>query len=89
MKERYNIHSDGVKNSLELLHRKDGAESKTYAIKTSSTIIRRGKLNSGEVFLDLSGGPMIVVGRPLKEADNAVVRSIDKSEGFGYTVTFV
>lgn len=51
--------------------------------------MRRGKLNSGEVFLDLSGGPMIVVGRPLKEADNAVVRSIDKSEGFGYTVTFV
>lgn len=88
MKQRYDLPSYGVKNSLELLPRKDGSESKTYIVKTSSDIVRTGKTNDGESFLDLSGGPMIVVGKPLKEADNAIVRSIDRSEGFGFTVTF-
>lgn len=88
MREKYELSSRDAKNSLELLPRKDGQESKTYIVKTSSSIVRTGKTNEGDSFLDLSGGPMIVVGKPLKEADNAVVRSIDWSEGFGFTVTF-
>lgn len=88
MKQRYDLPSCGVENYLKLLAKKDGSESKTYIVKTSSTIVRTGKTNNGESFLDLSGGPMIIVGKPLKGADNAVVRSIDWSEGFGFTVTF-
>ena len=88
MKEKYELSSRDAKNSLELLPRKDGQESKTYIVKTSSSIVRTGKTNEGDSFLDLSGGPMIVVGKPLKDADNAIVRSIDRSDGFGFTVTF-
>lgn len=88
MKEKYQLSSRNAKNFLELLPRKDGQESKTYKVKTSSDIVRTGKTNEGDSFLDLSGGPMIVVGKPLKDADNAIVRSIDWSEGFGFTVTF-
>lgn len=88
MKQKYDLQSYGAKNYLELLARKDGSESKTYIVKTSSSVVRTGKTNDGDPFLDLSGGPMIIVGKPLKEVDNAVVRSIDFSDGFGFTVTF-
>lgn len=90
MKEVYKLSSrDGTKNSLKMLFRKDGKESKTFIIKTSALTLRTGKLNEGNPFIDLSGGPMIVVGKPLKDADDAVVRSIDFTETLGYTVTFV
>ena len=89
MKDRYILRSDGVRNQLIKLPRKDGEESKTFMVKTSSTTLRRGKWSDGSPFIDLSGGPTITVGKPLEEADNAVVRSIDFSEGFGYTITFV
>lgn len=88
MKQRYDLSSYCANNSLELLARKDGSESKTYIVKTSCNIVRTGKTNDGDSFLDLSGGPMIVVGKPLEDADNAIVKSIDRSEGFGFTVTF-
>lgn len=88
MKQKYDLTSYGIKNSLELLPKKDGSESKTYIVKTSSDIVRTGKTNEGESFLDLSGGPMIIVGKPLIGAEGAVVRSIDKSDVFGFTVTF-
>ena len=42
----------------------------------------------GKKFIDPSGGPMIVVGETLKEAE-AVVKSIDYTIGYGYTITFV
>lgn len=80
---------DGSKNFLRRLERKDGQESKTYILKTQGTSLRVGNLSNGNSFIDPSGGPMIVVGQPLAEANNAVVKSIDFSEGFGYTITFV
>ena len=89
MKDRYILRSDGVKNQLIKLPRKDGEESKTFMVKTSSATLRRGKWSDGSPFIDLSGGPTITAGKPLEEADNSVVRSIDFSEGFGYTITFV
>ena len=90
MKEIYKLNSrDGTKNFLRMLFRKDGEESKTFSIKTSAITLRQGKLADGSPFIDLSGGPMIVVGKPLNDADGAVVRSIDFSEKLGFTVTFV
>lgn len=80
---------DGSKNFLRRLERKDGQESKTYILKTQGASLRVGNLGDGKSFIDPSGGPMIIVGQPLAEANNAVVRSIDFSEGFGYTITFV
>ena len=89
MKDRYILRSDGVRNQLIKLPRKDGKESKTFMIKTSSTTLRKGKWSDGSPFIDLSGGPSITVGKPLAEADNAIVRSIDLTPQLGYTVTFV
>lgn len=89
MKDRYILRSDGVRNQLIKLPRKDGEESKTFMVKTSSTTLRKGKWSDGSPFIDLLGGPSITVGKPLAEADNAVVRSIDLTPQLGYTVTFV
>ena len=38
-------------------------------------------------FIDLEGGPLLAVGKKVAEAD-AVIDSINYSDGFGYTVTF-
>ena len=45
------------------------------------------KWKEAESSLTPSGGPMIVVGGYLEEAE-AVVKSIDFTVGYGYTVTF-
>lgn len=76
----------GAENCLKKLIKKDGSESLTYVLKTNSPYIRTGKLNNGSEFVDPSGGPMIVTGDYLEEA-NAVVESIDFAEGYGYTIT--
>lgn len=90
MKEVYHLKTrDGTRNTLKKLFRKDGQESKTFVIKTSASTLREGKLTDGCKFIDLSGGSMIVENRPLEDADNAVVRSIDLTPQLGYTVTFV
>ena len=49
--------------------------------------LRMGYIDNKNKFIDLSGGPMIVEGTLLEEA-NAVVKSIDFITGFGYTITF-
>ena len=79
---------DGTKNLLKKLLRKDGEESDTYHLKTSGTTLRVGTLSTGKRFIDPTGGPMIIEGAKLAEAD-AIVNSIDFSEDFGYTVTFL
>lgn len=79
---------DATNNYLQLLYRKDGEESKTYLLKTSSDTLRVGSLSNGRKFVDPSGGLMIIEGQKLAEADTTV-KSIDFTEGFGYTITFV
>ena len=44
-------------------------------------------MEGGKKFIDPSGGPMIIVGYKLEEAD-AVVKSIDFVNGYGWTITF-
>lgn len=88
MKDKYILTSSGVINQLVKLPRKDGQDSKTFIIKTSSSVIRKGRWSDGSSFIDLSGGPTITVGKPLEEADNKIVRSIDLTPQLGYTVTF-
>ena len=74
-------------NYLKKMPKPDGTDSKTYVLKTDVPTLRVGEVQGGNKFIDPSGGPMIVVGYKLKEA-NAVVKSIDFVEGYGWTITF-
>ena len=75
------------KNYLKKLKKPDDSESKTYVLKVSTPYLRGGEVKGGRKFIDPSGGPMIVVGDYLEEAE-AVVKSIDFTVGYGYTITF-
>ena len=78
---------DGAENYLKKLIKKDGSESFTYVLKTGVPYLRVGEVDNGRKFIDPSGGPMIIVGDYLEEA-NAVVESIDFVEGYGWIITF-
>lgn len=78
---------DGIHNYLKKLNKLTDEESKTYLLKTSMPTLRTGYVKEKHKFIDPVGGPMIVEGSLLKEA-NAIVKSIDFVNGFGYTVTF-
>lgn len=88
MKDLIKLKSRGYEeNYLKKLKKLDGTESKTYVLKVSTPYLRGGELEGGKKFIDPSGGPMIVVGSYLEEAE-AVVKSIDFTMGYGYTITF-
>ena len=76
-----------VNNYLKMMMKPDGSESKTYLIKTDMPTLRMGYVNEKSKFIDPSGGPMIVEGARLEEAE-AVVKSIDFVMGYGWTITF-
>ena len=78
----------GAVNYLKEMPKPDGSESKTYVLKTDMPTLRVGEVQGGNEFIDPSGGPMIVEGSRLEEAD-AVVKFIDFVMGYGYTVTFL
>ena len=88
MKDLIKLKSRGYeKNYLKKLKRPDDSESNTYVLKTDIPTLRVGEVQGGNKFIDPSGGPMIVVGFKLEEA-NAIVKSIDFVEGYGWTITF-
>lgn len=88
MKDLIKLKSRGYEeNYLKRLKKPDGSESKTYVLKVSTPYLRCGEVEGGRKFIDPSGGPMIVVGDYLEEAE-AVVKSIDFTVGYGYTITF-
>lgn len=88
MEKIIKLNSRGEANNyLKIMKKSDGSESKTYLIKTDMPTLRMGYVDDTHKFIDPSGGPMIVEGYLLEEA-NAVVKSIDFVTGFGYTVTF-
>lgn len=88
MKDLIKLKSRGhEENYLKKLNKLDSSESKTYVLKVSTPYLRGGELEGGKKFIDPSGGPMIVVGSYLEEAE-AVVKSIDFTIGYGYTITF-
>ena len=74
-------------NYLKKMSKPDGTDSKTYVLKTDVPTLRVGEVQGGNKFIDPSGGPIIIVGYKLEEAD-AVVESIDFAEGYGWTITF-
>ena len=74
-------------NYLKKMPKPDGTDSKTYVLKTDVPTLRVGEVQGGNKFIDPSGGPMIIVVYKLEEAD-AVVKSIDFVNGYGWTITF-
>lgn len=63
---------------------------KTYSLKIPYPYVRVGYTDANKesiMFVDPSGGPMIVVGEVLEEA-KAKIKSIDFVKGVGYTITF-
>ena len=74
-------------NYLRRLAKPDGSESCTYMLKTSTYTMRSGLTDKKKKFIDPLGGPMIVEGEYLEEAE-AVVKSIDHVMGQGYAITF-
>lgn len=88
MKDLIELKSRGEEhNYLRRLVKPDGSESHTYMLKTSTYTMRGGLTGKRKKFIDPSGGPMIVEGEYLEEAE-AVVKSIDHVMGVGYTITF-
>lgn len=88
MKDLIELKSRGEEhNYLRRLVKPDGSESHTYMLKTSTYTMRSGLTDKKKKFIDPSGGPMIVEGSLLEEA-NAVVKSIDFIAGYGHTITF-
>lgn len=88
MKDLIELKSRGEEhNYLRRLVNPDGSESHTYMLKTSTHTMRSGLIDKKKKFIDPSGGPMIVEGEYLEEAE-AVVKSIDHVMGQGYAITF-
>lgn len=88
MKDLIKLKSRGYEeNYLKKLKKSDGSESKTYVLKVSTPHLRCGEVEGDKKFISPSEGPMIVVGNYLEEAE-AVVKSIDFTIGYGYTITF-
>ena len=88
MKNLIELKSKGEEhNYLKRLVKPDGSESYTYMLKTSIYTIKSGITDKKKKFIDPSGGPMIVEGEYLEEAE-AVVKSIDYVMGQGYAITF-
>lgn len=85
MKDIIKLDSRYGNNYLKRLS--DNPESKTYVLKTDYDVVRTGSTQEGKLFIDPSGGPMIVVGCILEEA-GATVKSINFVKEVGYTITF-
>lgn len=88
MKNLIELNSKGEEhNYLKKLIKPDGTESSTYLLHTSTYYIRSGYVDKDKMFIDPPGGPMIVEGKYLEEA-NAVVKFIAYVMGQGYVITF-
>nr|DAH00698.1 MAG TPA: hypothetical protein [Crassvirales sp.] len=75
-------------NYLKKLKRPDGSESRTYVLKVTDPYVTITKTpTGGHASIGATGSNLIVVGEELKEA-KAVVKSIDFTIGYGYTITF-
>lgn len=88
MKDLIELKSRGEEhNYLRRLVKPDGSESKTYTLKVSYPVTTAGYLPNGKMYIQPSGSSIIAVGERLNEAD-AIVKSINYINGYGYSITF-
>lgn len=86
--KKIKLKSRGYENNyLVLLEKPNSSESKTYILRTESSMVRVGYTNEEAKFIDPSGGPMIVEGSILPEI-GMKVKNIDFITGHGYAITF-
>lgn len=81
MKDIIKLDSRFVVNYLEKV------KDNSYLLKSEFDTMRAGNTQEGNYFIDPSGGPMIIEGKLLKEAD-AIVKYITWEKGVGYIITF-
>lgn len=79
-KIRLNTH-DGSNNYLKQIE-----DSNKYILKTQFDFMRGGTLPDGHVFIDPSGGPMLVVGDTIKGTD-LKIKGIEFIKGTGWILT--
>lgn len=77
LKTRY-----GINNYLVLF------KDSTYILITESPYISKGKLGSGEDYIDPSGGPFMAVGGTIEGYEGHKIQSIGWIKDKGYTITF-
>lgn len=88
MEDIIKLNSKGEENNyLKRLKKPDGSESKTYTLKVSYPVITAGYLPNGKMYIQPFGSSIIAVGERLNEAD-AIVKSINYTNGYGYSITF-
>lgn len=73
-------------NYLKLLTKADGSESKTYVLKVSTPNITVETRGNKYVSITPFTSEPIVVGSPIEETE-LIVKSIDFTLGYGYTIT--
>lgn len=89
MEDIIKLNSKGEENNyLKKLKKPNGEESKTYVLKVSSPQVRVGTTETKNKFIEPTGGPMLVEGFKCAGID-AVVKSIDFTFGYGYSITFL
>ena len=88
MEDIIKLNSKGEENNyLKKLKKPNGEESKTYVLKVSSPQVRVGTTETKNKFIEPTSGPMLVEGFKCVGID-AVVKSIDFTFGYGYSITF-
>lgn len=75
-------------NYLKRLKKPNGEESKTYVLKVSTPQVRVGTTETKNKFIEPTGGPILVEGFKCADID-AVIKSIDFTIGYGYSITFL
>lgn len=89
MEDIIKLNSKGEENNyLKRLKKPNGEESKTYVLKVTSPQVFTGKTEYNHKFILPTGGPMIIEGCTCAGTDE-VVKSIDYTMGYGYTITFL
>lgn len=79
-KIKLNTH-DGSNNYLKQIE-----DSDKYILKTQFDFMRGGHLDNGHMFIDPSGGPMLVVGDTIEGTD-LKIKGIEFTKGFGWILT--
>lgn len=88
MEDIIKLNSKGEENNyLKKLKKTNGEESKTYVLKVSSPQVRVGTTETKNKFIEPTGGPILIEGTKCEDIE-AVIKSIDFTIGYGYTITF-
>lgn len=86
MNKLIQLKTRGENNYLKMLLTKDKEESKTFVLKVETPTLSTGYTETGKKFINPASGPMMVVGEEVEGA--GILKSIDCTMGYGYTLSF-